>query len=106
MSVEKTFILGPLLILERLFKELGIPDAIKKITNSHEKLTFDLQKIVFTIVASRFVHPESKLKVFEHWQKLFYPDMLEGNLPLHHLYRATSLLSEHKTDIRMVFLQL
>ena len=101
MSVEKTFILGPLLILERLFKELGVSDAIKKITNSHEKLTFDLQKIVFTIVASRFVLPGSKLKIFEHWQKLFYPDMLEGDLPLHHLYRATSLLSEHKKDIEM-----
>ena len=67
LSVDKAFILGPLLILEKLFKQLGINKAIEEIKSSHEKLTFDLKKIIFTIVASRFILPSSKLKVFEHW---------------------------------------
>ena len=99
LSVDKTFILGPLLILEKLFEQLGINEAIEEIKSSHKKLTFDLRKIIFTIVASRFILPSSKLKVFEHWQKSFYPEMLEGDLQLHHLYRAMDLLSIHKEKI-------
>ena len=98
-SVDKTFILGPLLILEKLFEQLGVNRAIEEIKSSHEKLTFDLRKIIFTIVASRFILPSSKLKVFEHWQNSFYPGMLEGDLQLHHLYRAMDLLSVHKEKI-------
>ncbi len=101
VSIDKTFILGPLLILEKMFEDLGINDALKEITDSHKKIKFDLQKIVFTIVASRFVQPGSKLKIFEHWQNLFYPDMLEGDIQLHQFYRAIDLLSQHKDDIEM-----
>ena len=99
VSVEKSFILGPLLVLEKLFEQLGINSLLKYIAQSHDKVRFDLKKIVFTIVASRFVHPSSKLKVFEHWQKSFYPEMLTGDLPLHHIYRAMDLIAEHKDDI-------
>ena len=99
ISVKETFILGPLLILEKLFDQLGIDQMMKKITKSHKKLEFDLRKIIFTLVAGRFVHPSSKLKVYEHWQKSFYPKMLEGDIPLHQLYRAMDLLAEHKENI-------
>ena len=82
-----------------IFEQLGINEVIKDIQSSHEKLSLDLKKIIFTIIASRFVLPSSKLKVFEHWQKLFYPGMLEGDLQLQHLYRAMDLLSTHKEKI-------
>lgn len=99
LSIEKTFILGPLLILERLFEDLGLNKVIEKIKSSHPRLGFDLKKVLFTLVVSRFVEPSSKLKVFEHWQKFFYPEMMDGDLKLHHIYRAMDLLCLHKEEI-------
>ena len=64
LSVEKTFILGPLLILERLFEDLGLNKVIERIKSSHSRLGFDLKKVLFTLVVSRFIHPSSKLEVF------------------------------------------
>ena len=99
ISVDKTFILGPLLVLEKLFEELGINHIIEKIAILHPKLKIDIRKAIFTIVAGRFVCPGSKLKVYEHWQKSFYPEMLEGSLPLQHIYRTVDVVSKHKDDI-------
>ena len=99
LSTEETFILGPLLILDRLFEDLGINKVIEDIRGSHPRLSFDLKKIIFTLVASRFIHPSSKLKVFEHWQKSFYPEMIDGDLELHHIYRTMDLLCSHKAEI-------
>ena len=105
ISVAKTFILGPLLILEKLFKELGINDVIEKIVADHPKLKIDIQKSIFTIVAGRFVCPGSKLKIYEHWQKSFYPEMLDGDLSLQHFYRTIDIVSKHKEDIEKSLFQ-
>ena len=51
ISVEETFIMGPLLILEKLFDGLGINDAISQLVAEHEQLEIDLRKTLFTIVA-------------------------------------------------------
>ena len=99
LSVKDTYILGPLLILEKLFEKLNLNHTLQRISHKHKKISFDLKKIVFTLIASRFVEPGSKLKVFEHWQKRFYPEMLEPDLKLHTLYRALDLLSKHKEEI-------
>ena len=99
LSVKDTYILGPLLVLEKLFEKLNLNDTLKRISNKHKKISFDLKKIIFTLTASRFVESGSKLKVFEHWQKRFYPEMLEPDLKLHTLYRALDLLSKHKEEI-------
>lgn len=101
ISIADTFILGPLLVLERMFETSGIDKVLAKIAGKHPKLGFDLKKLVFTMVASRFVRPGSKLKIFEHWQNRFYPEMLVGDTQLHQLYRALSVLSEHKEEIEM-----
>ena len=82
-----------------MFEDLGINDVIEEIKDSHPRLTIDLKKTIFTLVASRFVQPSSKLKVFEHWQKSFYPEMIEGNLELQHIYRTMDLLCAHKGEI-------
>ena len=99
LSVQDTYILGPLVILEKLFERLNLNSALKKISDKHEKISFDFRKIIFTLVVSRFVEPGSKLKVFEHWQNRFYPEMLEPDLKLHTFYRALDLLAQHKEDI-------
>lgn len=101
ISIADTFILGPLLVLERLFEQSGIDRVLTKISGEHPRLGFDLKKLVFTMVASRFVRPGSKLKIFDHWQKRFYPGMLAGDIELHQFYRALSVLSDHKEDIEM-----
>ena len=99
IDVKDTYILGPLLVLERLFEKSGLNPILESITARHPKLTFDLRGIVFTLAAARFVQPGSKLKVFEHWQKRFYPEMVTQDIGLHQLYRTLDLLSAHKDEI-------
>lgn len=101
ISITETFILGPFLVLERLFEKSGINRVLGHLAEKHPKLGFDLKKLVFTMVASRFVRPGSKLKIFEHWQNRFFPEMLCGDSELHQFYRAVSILAEHKEDIEM-----
>ena len=88
ISISTTFILGPLLVLQKLFEQLGVNKALKKITDSHEKLQFDLQKVIFTLISGRFIHPSSKLKVYEHWQRSLYPEIIDGELSLQPIYRS------------------
>ena len=71
LDVKKTYILGPLLILERLFENLGINSTLEDILFSHPQIKFNLRKILFTMVSARFVQAGSKLKLFEHWQRVF-----------------------------------
>jgi len=101
IEVEDTYILGPLLILDRMFKESGIDYVLRKASGKHPKLGFDLRKLVFTMVATRFVKPGSKLKVYEHWQKKLYPEMIEKEIELHQLYRALDILAQHKEEIEI-----
>jgi hypothetical protein len=62
IDVKDTYILGPLLVLERLFEESGINRILESIAASHSKLEIDLRGLVFTWPAARFVRPGSKLK--------------------------------------------
>ena len=99
ISVKDTFILGPLLILERLFKTSGIDEVLSDVAKQHPKLGFDLRNLVFTMAASRFIQPGSKLKIYEHWQKRFFPEMVERDIDLHQLYRVLDVLAAHKDEI-------
>lgn len=99
ISVDETFILGPLLVLEKLFERTGINEVISRVELEHPKRGINLRKTLFTIVACRFVKPGSKLKIFEHWRSLLYPEMIDRELPLHHLYRTLDVLAEHKESI-------
>lgn len=99
IAVERTFILGPLLVLEKLFETIGINAVVAAMTARHPTLGIDLRKTLFTVVVSRFVKPGSKLKIFEHWKSVLYPEMIDPELPLHHLYRTLDVLAEHKEDI-------
>lgn len=99
IDIKKTFILGPLLIIEALFKKLGLYELLKEIKAKHPKMQLDFIKIVFTLVVSRFVSPCSKLRLFSHWQDLFYPEFLEKNIDLHTIYRCLDVLATHKEDI-------
>jgi transposase len=99
IDVKDTYILGPLLVLERLFETSGIDAVLNKIAGRHPKLGFDLRQAVFTMAAARFVRPGSKLKIFEKEQRRLYPGMTGGDLELHQLYRALDVLYAHKDEI-------
>lgn len=99
LDVSKTYILGPLLILERVFELCGIKKALEQVASKHHKVEFDFLKIVFTLIAARIVEPCSKLAVFTEVLKNFYPNLVDHAIPLHHIYRAVDLLAEHKDDI-------
>lgn len=99
ISIENTYILGPLLILDHLFERYGINSILDEIAEKHPKLELNLKQIVFTLVACRFIKPGSKLKVFEYWQDKLYPEMISDKDELHQIYRAMDLLNEHKDDI-------
>lgn len=99
ISVEGTYILGPLLVLQRMFEISGIDGVLELASEKHPKLKFNLRDIVFTMVAGRFVSAGSKLKIYEHWQNKFYPEMVEDKIELHQLYRTLDILALHKEEI-------
>lgn len=99
VSVEDTYILGPLLIVERLFERLGVDATLARCARDHKQLGFSLRDIVFELVASRFVRPTSKLANYEQMRDKLYPAMMPRPPKLHQLYRAMDLLAKHKDDI-------
>lgn len=99
VSIDKTYILGPVLFLNTILEKTGLDDIIKSIQDKHPKLEFDLFKVVYTIILSRFIEPCSKLKIFDHWQKTFFSSLVVGDIPLHHFYRTLDILTEHKDEL-------
>lgn len=99
ISVEETFIYGPLLILEKLFSRFGIDVILRKVWEGHPKLGFDLRRVIFTEVACRFIRPGSKLKIFEHWQEKLYSGVTATGVGLHQFYRALDILWKHKEEV-------
>lgn len=99
IDVKETYILGPLLVLERLLETSGIDKVLDTVSARHPKLGFDLRQAVFTMMTARFVRPGSKLKIFEKEQKRLYPGLVNGDLELHQLYRTLDILYAHKDEI-------
>ena len=97
MDAKQTYILGPLLILKKLFERLGINKTLEGLPKG--RTSCDLQKILFTLVASRFIDPGSKLKVFERHKELFYPVLFKSDIQLHQIYRALDILAKNKDEI-------
>jgi hypothetical protein len=84
------------LVIEGLFKKLGIAAVLERIQNQHPKITFDLKTHIFSLVVSRFVCPGSKLKVYDDLLDRLYPGMIQKDVKLHTIYRSISLLAKHK----------
>jgi transposase len=99
IDISKAYIYGSLMVLDRLMESLGINDVVSEIAASHEKLSIDLKKILFTLITSRFVKPVSKLALYDRWIEKLYPVMVDHNLPLHHIYRSLDILAPHKEQI-------
>jgi len=105
IDIEKTYILGPLLVLERMMVQLGITEVLKKLSRDHKKLQFDFEKVVFTQVCSRFIKPVSKLALYDNWLERMYPGMIDHDIELQHIYRGLDLLAKHKEEIERFLYQ-
>lgn len=99
VDIKDTYHLGPLLVVDRMMEELGINQCLGNIQAKHPKLEFDLQKVVFTQICSRFLKPVSKLALYDNWLQRMYPKMIDHDIALQHIYRSMDLLCSHKEDI-------
>lgn len=99
LDIEKAYILGPLLLIQKLMQKLGITEVMEKIEEEHPRLGFKLSELIFTMIACRFISPCSKLKTYDYWLDKFYPEMINSNIDLHHFYRALDVVYEHKDMI-------
>lgn len=101
IDVSETYILGPLLILQRLFEKTGIDKVMKTLQSECPKMEMDIAQVIFSLVAARWIKPCSKLAVYERLLDQLYPEIFKKEIELHHLYRALDLLCEKKEDIEV-----
>jgi len=87
--------IGPPLIFERLWEELGIKKVIKGLL-SHRKFEFDVERAIFLTVVHRLFVSGSD-RSCEKWKRDYKIDGVEG-LSLHHLYRAMRFLGKPTED--------
>lgn len=87
--------IGPALIFERLWKELGLP-AIFKDLLADRKFEFDIERAVFLTVLHRLFISGSDRSCKE-WCRDYEIHGVEG-IALHHLYRAMAFLGEVLPD--------
>jgi transposase len=83
--------IGPSLIFERLWKELGIGNIIKRLL-VERKFEFNMERAIFLTVLHRLFVSGSD-RSCEKWR---WDYVIEGvdDLSLHHLYRAMAFLGE------------
>jgi len=98
VDVKNAYILGPLLVLEKMMDALGINELLSNIQRAHPKLGLDIGRLVFTMMASRFVQPVSKLALFDRQIGQLYPNMVKHDTKLHHLYRVLDIVAVHKEE--------
>jgi transposase len=99
IDISQAYLYGPLLLMEQLVEKLGIRQVLSGIAKSHERLRFDFERAVFSMITSRFMEPVSKLGLFDRMLDRFYPGLFENEIELQHLYRSLDLLSTHKEEI-------
>ena len=87
--------IGPSLIFERLWEELGIKKVIKGLL-SNRKFGFDVERAIFLTVLHRLFMSGSD-RSCERWKRDYKIDGVE-EISLHHLYRAMGFLGERTED--------
>jgi len=83
--------IGPSLIFERLWEELGIGKIIKRFL-SGRKYEFDVERAIFLTVLHRLFASGSD-RSCDKWHQDYRIDGVE-ELSLHHLYRAMGFLGD------------
>ena len=83
--------IGPVLIFERLWKELGIPEVLETLLKNRE-YEFDVERAVFVTVLHRLMTSGSD-RWCNSWREHYKIGGTE-ELSLHHFYRAMAFLGE------------
>jgi transposase len=99
IDIQNAYIYGSLMMLDQLMESLGVNEVISEIAKNHRKLTYDLKKLIFTLITSRFVRPVSKLGLYDRWIEKFHPVMVDHHIKLHQIYRSLDILAMHKEQI-------
>jgi transposase len=89
--------IGPALIFQRLWKELGIGEIIHRLL-AERKFEFDVERAVFLTVLHRLFISGSD-RSCQKWHRDYRIEAVES-LSLHHLYRAMAFLGEEVFDQR------
>ena len=89
--------IGPALIFDRLWKELGIDRVIRSLL-SERKFEFNVERAIFLTVLHR-LFPSGSDRFCDQWHREY---VISGvnDLSLHHLYRAMAFLGEGIEDQR------
>jgi transposase len=87
--------IGPALICERLWKELGIGKIIRRLL-AGRKFGFDVERAIFLTVLHRLFVSGSD-RSCDRWHRDYVIDGIDA-LSLHHLYRAMAFLGEELAD--------
>jgi transposase len=91
LSTDKKIRLGPPLVFQRLWEELGFPTLIRRLLEGR-KFGFDVERAIFVTVLHRLFAPGSD-RAAEVWCKKYAIEGAEG-LQLQHFYRAMAWLGE------------
>ena len=87
--------IGPALIFERLWEELGIGKVIKELLVDR-LFSFDVERAIFLTVLHRLMVSGSD-RFCEKWRSDYFIQGVDNPL-LHHLYRAMAFLGEEVED--------
>lgn len=91
----KSYKIGPVLIFERLWKELGIPQILSKLLHGR-KYGFNVELAIFQTVLHRLFMSGSD-RSCEKWIENYKLSGSES-ISLHHRYRAMAFLGEEIED--------
>jgi hypothetical protein len=96
IQARRTLSIGPALVFERLWQQLGIKESIKN-ELSASRCRFSLERAIFLTVLHRLLDPGSD-RAAERWKEDF---QIEGtqDIELHHLYRAMGWLGEQSIQL-------
>lgn len=87
--------IGPALIFERLWKELGIDRILRRLLTDR-KFAFNVERAIFLTVLHRLFASGSD-RFCDKWHRNYVINGVDG-LSLHHLYRAMAFLGEEVED--------
>lgn len=87
--------IGPALIFERIWKDLGVKKVIKSLL-SDRKFEFDVERAIFLTILNRLFVSGSD-RSCDKWRRNYKINGM-NSLSLHHMYRAMAFLGEVKKD--------
>ena len=90
--------LGVRLVVERVWKELGLQDLFQQLERAHCRKV-QLERVVFAMVVNRLVDPVAKLACNDWVEDLgYFPEVGEG-WGVDHFYRALDVIEANLSDI-------